>query len=119
MHGKTLVLRGELRSTEDVTIDGRIEGPVFCEGGSVTVVESASVTGDILASEITVFGQSAGQLTASGVVDIRAGATVSGRVVAKRFILDADARFNGRVEPQHLEAALRVARYQEKTQQKQ
>jgi cytoskeletal protein CcmA (bactofilin family) len=118
MHGKTLVLKGELRSTEDLTIDGRIEGPVVCEGGAVTVVESASVTGDILATQITVFGRSAGQLTASGSVDIRAGATVSGRVVAKRFILDPEALFNGRVEPQHLEAALRVAKYQDTSRAK-
>jgi len=35
-------------------------------------------------------------------------------VVSKRFILDPAARFEGRVEPQHLEAAVRIARYQQR-----
>jgi cytoskeletal protein CcmA (bactofilin family) len=114
MLGKTLSLKGDLRATEDLTIDGHIEGSVRCDGRAVVVAASANITGDILASEITVFGRSAGQLTATGTVDVRPGAVVSGRVVSKAFILHPDAFFQGRVEPQHLEAALRVARFQER-----
>jgi cytoskeletal protein CcmA (bactofilin family) len=113
MHGKTLSLKGELRSVEDITIDGRVEGSILCEG-CVVVGASADITGDILASDITVFGRSAGQLTATEVVDLRAGATVTGRVVSKRFILDPGATFNGRVEPQHLEAALSVSKFRQR-----
>jgi len=68
----------------------------------------------VLASEITVFGRSAGQLTATGTVEVQPGAVVTGRVVSKSFILHPDAYFKGRVEPQHLDAALRVARFQER-----
>jgi hypothetical protein len=48
---------------------------------------------------------------ASDVIDIRTEAAVSGRLIADRLILNDGATFNGLVEPQHLEAALRVARY--------
>lgn len=114
MRGKTLSLKGELRATEDVTIDGRLEGNIFCDGCAVVLGPSAHVTGDIVASDITVFGRGAGQLTAAEVVDIRAGAVVTGTVVSKRFILDPGATFNGRVEPQHVEAALRVAKFRQR-----
>lgn len=114
MRGKTLLLKGDLRSSEDITIEGRLEGAIHCDGHTVVLAPSANVTGDILAGDITVFGQIAGQLTATGGVDVRAGAAVTGRVVSQRFILDIGASFNGRVEPQHLEAALRVARFQER-----
>jgi cytoskeletal protein CcmA (bactofilin family) len=70
--------------------------------------------GDIIARDITVRGQVAGQLVASDVVDVRAEARVSGYVVSPRFILDELASFKGRVEPQHLEAALRVAKFQQR-----
>jgi cytoskeletal protein CcmA (bactofilin family) len=114
MQGKTISITGELTAAEDLTIEGRIVGPVRCEGHAIVVAASAEVTGDILARDITVFGRAAGQLVATEIVDVRAGANLSGRVVSRRFILDPAATFSGRVEPQHLEAALRVARFQER-----
>jgi cytoskeletal protein CcmA (bactofilin family) len=112
--GKTIALKGELRALEDITIEGRLDGPVFCESGSVILAPSADVTGDILARDITVFGRFAGQLIATDVVDVRPEATVSGQVLSRRFILDAGAQFNGRVHPEQLETALRVARFQQR-----
>ena len=110
--GKTISVKGELRVLEDLTVEGRIEGPVWCEDRAVTIASSAHVVGDVIARDITVFGRIAGQLLASDVVDVRAEATVTGRVVSKRFILNDGANFNGRAEPQHIETAFRVARYQ-------
>jgi len=112
--GRTVSIKGEVRASEDITIEGRIDGPIACDDGAVVLAATADVTGDIAAREITVFGRSAGQLLATDVVDIRAGATVASQVVSKRFILGDGARFDGRVEPQHLEAALRVAKFQQK-----
>ena len=109
--GKTISVKGELFAFEDLTVEGRVEGPIVCEGGAVTIAASAEIAGDVVARDITVFGRCAGQLVATDVVDVRADATVSGRVVTKRFILTDGARFNGRAEPQHLEAALRVLKY--------
>ncbi len=114
MRGKTLLLKGELRAAEDLTIEGRVEGSVRCDGCAVVLATSAHVTGDVMARDITVEGRGEGQLTATDVVELRAGAHVTGRVVSKRFILDVDATFNGRVEPQHLEAALLVAKFQQR-----
>lgn len=114
MLGKTLAITGEVFAAQDLTIEGRVVGPVRCEGHAVVVAATADVAGDILARDITVFGCAAGQLVATDIVDVRAGANVSGRVVSKRFVLDPAAAFSGRVEPQHLEAALRVARYQDR-----
>lgn len=107
-----IVVKGELRSSEDLTIEGAIEGTVLCEDGSVIVAASARVGGDILARDITIFGHSSGQLIATEVVDVRAQAAVTGQVVAPRFILDEAAYFQGRVAPQMLEAAIRVAHFQ-------
>jgi cytoskeletal protein CcmA (bactofilin family) len=112
--GRTLSLKGELRVLEDLTIEGRVYGPVVCERGSVVVAAGAEVTGNILARDITVFGRSAGQLVASDVVDVRDGANVTGQIISRRFILEPSAVFNGHVQPQHLEAALRVAKFNQK-----
>ncbi|MEZ5317942.1 MAG: polymer-forming cytoskeletal protein [Vicinamibacterales bacterium] len=109
--GPGTTVKGELRSGEDLTVDGRIEGPIWCEGAAVIVGPTAHVLGDVIARDITVFGHTEGQLIATDVVDVRAHATVTGHVMSRRFILDEAARFEGRAEPQHLDAALRVAQY--------
>ena len=112
--GKTMSLTGELRASEDVTIEGRLDGIVLCENAAVTLAPTANVSGDVLARDITVFGRSAGRLVATDVVDVRAQAEVRGEAVSARFILSGDATFNGHVAPQMLDAALRVARFQQR-----
>jgi len=114
MRGKTLSVKGELRSSEDITIEGRVEGSVVCEGCAVVFAASSDIKADMMAQDITVLRRAAKQLTATDVVDVRESANVSGRVVSKRFILAAGAVFNGRVEPQRLEAALTVAKFRER-----
>ena len=112
--GKTISVKGELRAAEDMTIEGTIDGPVLLEDHALLLTETSQVMGEIIARDITVRGQVAGQLVASDVVDVRAEARVAGSVIAPRFILDELASFKGRVEPQHLEAALRVAKFQQR-----
>lgn len=109
--GKSIRVKGEVISGEDLTIDGHVDGPVICDGCAITIGATATVKGDVIARDITVFGRTSGQLVASEVIDIRLEATVTGRLVSKRLILNEGASVNGRAEPQHLEAALRVARF--------
>ncbi len=112
--GKTIHVKGELRTTEDLRIEGRIEGPVVGEDCAVVFEPSSDMQGDVTARDITVSGRVSGQLVATDIVDVRAEGRFTGTVVAPRFILDEAAHFVGRVEPQHLEAALRVQKYQQK-----
>jgi cytoskeletal protein CcmA (bactofilin family) len=112
--GKTLYVKGEIRSAEDLTLEGRIEGHVFCESGCVVLAASADVHADVLARDITVHGKHIGQLVATDVVDVRADGNVNGQVISRRFILDPGASFKGRVEPQHLDAAVNVAKFHQK-----
>jgi cytoskeletal protein CcmA (bactofilin family) len=112
--GPTVVVKGEVHSGEDLLVEGRIEGPVSCEHVALTLAATASVAGRIIARDITVLGRVEGQLIATDVVDVRAEAVVTGQVNAARFILNEGARFDGRVEPQHLDAALRVAKFQQR-----
>jgi cytoskeletal protein CcmA (bactofilin family) len=112
--GKTMVVKGVIRSGEDLTVNGRIDGQIFCETACVVIGPSAEITGDVLARDITVHGRHAGQLVATDIVDVRAEGNVSGQVVSRRFVLDPAATFKARVEPQHLDAAIHVLKYHQK-----
>jgi len=111
LSGRTIRIEGNVECVEDVLIEGRIKGHVWNNEHVVTVAPDAEVTGDIVARVITVRGAVDGTMVATGRIDIHAEARVTGRVVAPRFMLAEGAAFNGRVEPQHLDAALSVARH--------
>ena len=111
--GKSVHLKGELRADEDLTIEGRVDGPVWCDGCAVTIAATARINGDVIARDITVFGRVDGQLAATEVVDVRTGASVVGRVVSARFILNDGARFNGQSAPQDLKVVLSAAEFKQ------
>lgn len=112
--GPTVVVRGELSSMDDIRIEGRIDGPVWCEGHAVTIAETANITGDVIGRDITVAGEVSGTLLAREVVDLRTTANVTGRIVSARLVLNDGGTFHGTVEPQQVEAALTVARHRRK-----
>jgi len=111
LSGRTLVIRGNIDCVEDVLIEGRVDGNIWNEHHAVVVGADGIVNGDIIARIITVRGEVDGTMLATGRVDIINDARASGRVVAPRLMLAEGAQFNGKVEPQHLETAMRVARH--------
>ena len=106
-----MVIRGSVECVEDVLIEGRIEGHIWNENHVVTVGADALVTGDIVARQITVRGAVEGTLMATGRVDIMDEGRVAGRVLSQSLMLADGGLFNGKAEPQHLDAALKVARH--------
>jgi cytoskeletal protein CcmA (bactofilin family) len=111
LQGRTIAIRGNVDCVEDVLIEGRIEGHIWNENHVVVVGADAVVMGDIVARQITVRGAVEGTLMATGRVDIMDEARVVGRVLSQTFMLAEGAQFQGRAEPQHLDAALKVARH--------
>lgn len=104
-------IRGEIRAAEDLLIDGDMEGSVHLPQHCLVVGPRARLKADVFARAVLISGEATGTFTASERVEIAAGATVHGRIVAPRLSLADGAFFTGRVEPARAEAALRVARY--------
>jgi cytoskeletal protein CcmA (bactofilin family) len=106
-----MAIQGDVDCVEDVVIEGRIVGQIWNEHHMVTIAADAVVTGDIVARVISVSGVLEGTMVATDRVDIRQEARVTGRVLSQRLMIAEGAIFSGRVEPQHLDAALQVARH--------
>ncbi len=107
----TLALRGDIESDEDVAVAGDVQGAIWAERRLVTVGRGATVTGDIVAADVTVHGSFQGTILASDVVEIAASGDVQGRIIAPRLILRDGGSLNGSVQPQRVEAAFRVAQH--------
>jgi cytoskeletal protein CcmA (bactofilin family) len=111
--GRGVSITGEISCSGSLVIEGSVHGPIWCEDGELVIASSAQVHGDIVARDVTIQGRVDGQIIATDVVEVRSGAELSGRIIAKRFILEPDAAVRARVEPQHLDTAIRVARFQQ------
>ena len=113
--GRSIRIKGEVHASSDLTIEGQVEGPVLCEGYALQISPAATVTGEIIARDVTVFGQASGQIIATDAVDVRSSAEVHGKVIARKLILHEGGVMQGRVEPQHVDAAISVSKFRRKT----
>jgi cytoskeletal protein CcmA (bactofilin family) len=96
--GKSVVIRGEVKGSEDLYVDGRIEGTVSLSESRLTVGPNAVLAADLTAREVLVLGEVQGNIVAGGRVELRAGCQVIGDVRALRLAIEDNAVFRGKVD---------------------
>jgi cytoskeletal protein CcmA (bactofilin family) len=96
--GKSVIFKGELISSEDMTIDGRVEGTIEVRDHALTIGPDADIHADIVAKSVVVMGAVNGSITANEKVDIRESGSVRGDVLSPRLAIADGAVFDGRVE---------------------
>jgi cytoskeletal protein CcmA (bactofilin family) len=106
--GSSVFVTGGVTGSEDLVIDGRVEGRIELPENTLTVGPNANIRADIVANVVTVFGTVAGTVTARDRVHIRRGASVQGNVTCTRIALQDGAVFSGKVAMAQ-QPALRIA----------
>jgi cytoskeletal protein CcmA (bactofilin family) len=96
--GKTVVIRGELKGSEDLIVDGQLEGTISLSEGRLTIGANANVAADLTAKDVLVMGRLQGNIVATGRVELRAGSVVEGDVHALRLAVEDNAIFRGKVD---------------------
>jgi cytoskeletal protein CcmA (bactofilin family) len=96
--GKTVVIRGEVKGSEDLIVDGRVEGTVSLSESRLTIGPNANVAADLSAKDVLVLGQVTGNIVASGRVELRSGCLVEGDIHALRLAVEDNAVFRGKVD---------------------
>ncbi len=96
--GKTIVIRGEVKGAEDLTIDGRVEGTIQLPDHRLTIGPNAEVAADLSAGDVLVLGKVHGNVVATGRVELRAGCLVEGDVRALRLAIEDNAVLRGKVD---------------------
>jgi cytoskeletal protein CcmA (bactofilin family) len=92
--GAGVVVRGNLSSDSDITIDGNLEGDIK-SGGDVTVGINAHITADIAATNVTVAGTVVGNITASGEARIAESGHVKGDIASGGLAINSGGVFIG------------------------
>jgi cytoskeletal protein CcmA (bactofilin family) len=96
--GKSVVIRGEVKGSEDLFVDGRIEGTISLTESRLTIGPNAILAADLTARDVLVLGNVQGNIVASGRVELRAGCQVTRDVRALRLAIEDNAVFRGKVD---------------------
>jgi cytoskeletal protein CcmA (bactofilin family) len=96
--GETVIIRGEVKGSENLIIDGRVEGSVTLNDCALTVGPNAKIAAEISAQDVVILGQVRGNIIASGRVELRAGCNVEGDIKALRLAVEDNALFCGKVD---------------------
>lgn len=96
--GKSVVISGEVKGSEDLIVDGRVEGTVTLTESRLTIGPNASVQADLFARDVLIQGKVNGNVVASGRVELRAGCSMEGNISAARLAVEDNAVFRGKVD---------------------
>jgi cytoskeletal protein CcmA (bactofilin family) len=110
--GKEAFVKGELRSTSEMLIEGRVEGEIY--GTRVVVGETGDVQARIEAQVLTIRGTVRGDCEGSRKVEITATGKVFGNIASRAIVVAEGATFRGaskmaQSEPAKPEEPLREA----------
>jgi cytoskeletal protein CcmA (bactofilin family) len=98
--GKSVVIRGELSGSEDLYIDGQVEGSIELREHNLTVGPNGRVNANMNAKEVIVQGAVKGNIRAVDRVEIRKSGSVAGDLVAARIVIEDGAFFKGSIDIQ-------------------
>jgi cytoskeletal protein CcmA (bactofilin family) len=98
--GKSVVIKGELNGSEDLTIEGHVEGKIELKEHVLTIGPNGKIKAEVNAKAVIVLGEVHGNVLATEKVDIRDGGSVDGDIVSPRVAIAEGAHFRGSVDMQ-------------------
>ena len=96
--GKSVQIYGEVKGSEDLIVDGTIEGTITLNDSRLTIGPNANVQANVSARDVVLLGALTGDVIASGRVELRAGSNLKGDIRAARLSIEENAIFSGKVD---------------------
>ena len=106
--GKSVIVKGELSGSEDLYVDGEVEGSISLRGQSLTIGPNGRVRANIEARNVILHGRVDGNIQASDRVELRKSASLSGDISTARVAIEDGAFFKGSIDIQKAEPAPRL-----------
>jgi len=106
--GKSVVIKGELNGSEDLTIEGQVEGKIELRQNVLTIGPNGKIKAQVFAKAVIILGEVTGNVTASEKVDIRDNGSVDGDIASPRVAIAEGAHFRGSIDMQKGAGAQKV-----------
>lgn len=88
-------IKGTVKFTNDLVVDGKIEGEISSEGNLI-IGENARIKAEVKTATVVVYGKVHGNLTATDRIELKASAEVVGDIKTKTLSIEAGAIFIGK-----------------------
>ena len=98
--GKSVVIKGELTGSEDLTIEGHVEGKIELRQNVLTIGPNGKIKAQVFAKSVIILGEVTGNVTATEKVDLRDNGSVDGDIISPRVAIAEGAHFRGSVDMQ-------------------
>jgi cytoskeletal protein CcmA (bactofilin family) len=98
--GKSVVIKGELNGSEDLTIEGQVEGKIELRQNVLTIGPNGKIKAQLFAKSVIILGEVVGNVTATEKVDIRDNGSVDGDIASPRVAIAEGAHFRGSIDMQ-------------------
>ena len=98
--GKSVVIKGDLSGSEDLYVDGQVEGSISLKNNSLTVGPHGQIKASVEAKGLVVQGKLEGNVLASDRVELRKSAIVTGDISTQRISIEEGAYLKGKIDIQ-------------------
>ena len=98
--GKSIVVKGELHASEDLTIEGQVEGKIMLKQHALTIGTHGRIRADVFAKSVVILGEVIGNIEATDKVAISAKGTVDGDIKASRIAIAEGVELRGGIDIQ-------------------
>lgn len=95
--GKSILIKGDLTSSEDITVAGQVEGDIYVPEHTLIIAPQARIRGNIVARFVVVQGNVKGTITAAEKVDVRESGVVDGDIIARRMAIAEGGILRGKI----------------------
>ena len=114
--GKSVVIKGELSGSEDLTIEGQVDGKIELRQNVLTIGPNGRIKAQVFAKSVIILGEVTGNVTATEKVDIRDNGSVDGDIASPRVAIAEGAHFRGSVDMQRAGAKPQQQQQQQQQQ---
>jgi cytoskeletal protein CcmA (bactofilin family) len=96
--GKSVVVKGELSGSEDLYVDGEVEGSIELHDHNLTVGPNGRIRANVNAKEVVIHGRVDGNVTGTDRVELRKSAVLAGDIATQRIVIEDGAYFKGGID---------------------
>lgn len=98
--GKSVVIKGELSGSEDLYLDGEVEGTIELQRNALTIGPNGRIRAHINAREVIIHGKVDGNIRGTDKVELKRTAVLVGDIQTQRITIEDGAYFKGSIDIQ-------------------
>ena len=95
--GKSVTIRGEITGSEELYLDGKVDGKITLTENRLTIGPNAQVHAELHVHDVVIFGHQEGAVYSTGKVELRQSSQVFGDISAARLSVEENASLKGKV----------------------